>query len=125
MTNRVVAADVTAILDNTALTDVEVEVYITSANALVNQALSGAGLSETILKEIERYVAAHLISVTRERVAEREGAGGAFINYTGKYGGGLESTGYGQTAIAMDTTGQLAALSGKAVEMFAITGYDR
>jgi len=120
---RVTVDEVKVILDNTELTDPQVQSFIDGANALINEAFSSTTLGAAILKEIERYTSAHLISVTRERMALKEGAGGAFITYTGTYGAGFDSTGYGQTAIAFDTTGTLAALGGKGVKTFAVPGY--
>ena len=122
MANRVTAAEVLAIMDNVVLSDALVGGYITGAHTLVNEAL-GTGTTD-ILKEIERWLSAHLIAVTRERQAKKEGAGGASIEYTGDYGSGLSSTSYGQMVMAMDTTGAMAALSGKTASTYAITSFD-
>lgn len=110
---RTNATDVQDIMGIT-LSSTYVDKYIKSANALVNQALASASLEEDTLTEIEMWIAAHMISVTRERQAKKEGAGGAEIEYTGEYGLGLNSTSFGQMAIALDSTGTLADLaSGK------------
>ena len=98
----------------TDLEDPVVEGYITAASTLVDEVLAGASLSETLLTEIERWLTAHLIASTRERIAKSEEAGGAKIVYAGEWGQGLYSTSFGQTAIAMDTSGELAAMSGGA-----------
>ena len=126
MANRVVAADVSAILDDTALTDPQIEIYITGAEAFVDNALGSSGLSVAVMKEIERYLTAHFITVTKERTAKKEEAGGAKIEYTGSWGGGLRATHFGQTAIDFDTTGTLDALSDgiKAASTRAVSGYD-
>jgi len=108
---RVEAADVRAILDDTALTGNQITVYITSANVFVTDALTGKGLSDDVLKEIERWMTAHMITVTRERMAKEEGAGGAYIKYAGEWGAGLASSSYGQMAINLDTSNTLLALS--------------
>jgi hypothetical protein len=110
------------ILDNSALSDTIVDAYIVGANALVNDIL-GTGTS-TLLTEIEKWLTAHMISCTRERMAKREAAGGASIEYTGVYGENLSSTSYGQMVMTLDTTGAMAALGGKSVEIYAITSFD-
>ena len=123
MAARVSIDDVKAILDNSKLTDPTITAFITSANIFVNSNLGSAGLGEDLLFEIERWLAAHMISVTRERTAKKEGAGGASIEYTGEWGKGLSGSSYGQTAIALDSSGTLTALSeGKLPAItFAIT----
>lgn len=103
--------DVKAILDDTALTDPQITEYISSANVFVTASLSGKGLTDALLAEIERWVTAHFITITRERMAKEAEAGGARIEYIGKYGEGLASTPYGQTAISLDTSNTLQAIS--------------
>jgi len=123
MTARVVAADVKAILDNTELKESVINVFITSANTIVNTVL-GTGVTDN-MKEIERWLTAHLISLTRERQAIREEAGGTRIDYTGKFGEGLKATTYGQTVMLLDTTGKLASYDGRhSVSIFAIPNFD-
>ena len=114
------------ILDDTELSDSILTSYINGANTFVTGVLSGEGLSTALLTEIERWIAAHMIASTRERMAEKEGAGGAEIKYTGKWGEGLRSTSYGQMAIGLDTSGTLEAMSdGKLpARMVAITSFD-
>ena len=122
MANRVTEAEVKAILDNTTLTDPQVLAFIGSANVLINTAF-GTGTTD-ILKELERWVAAHMIAITRERQAKKEEAGGAKIEYTGDYGAGLKSTSYGQMAISLDSSGILASLSGRAIRIYAVTSFE-
>jgi len=121
MANRVTEAEVKAILDNTTMTDPQILAYIVGANALVNSVF-GTG-TDAILKEIEKWISAHMIAITRERQAKKEGAGGATIEYTGEYTEGLRSTSYGQMAIALDKSGILASLSGKTVKIYAVTSF--
>lgn len=117
MTVRVSATDVKAIIE-TELVDNIIDVYILSANTLVNTAL-GSGTSD-ILKEIERWLTSHLIAISKERQASKEGAGGANIEYAGSYGEGLKSTSFGQMVLTLDTTGKMASLNGMAARSFAI-----
>jgi hypothetical protein len=107
---RTNATDVRAIMDDTTLTDTIIDKYINSANLFVTNAL-GTTLDEDTLESIEQWVSAHLIQFTRERQSKKEGAGGAFIEYTGVFGEGLKGTSYGQMAIALDTTGVLDNLA--------------
>ncbi len=108
---RTNVTDVKAILDDTTLTDAQVEAYIESANVFVTDVLSGAGLSTDALKDIERWITAHMIASTRERQIKKAGAGGAEVEYTGYWSVGLLGTTYGQTAVLFDTSGTLQALA--------------
>ncbi len=121
---RVTVAEVKAILDNTELSDSVIGSYITSANVMVTQALGGSSLGADVLKEIERWMVAHMIASSRERMAKSEEAGGARITYTGQFYTGLNSTPYGQMVLVLDTTGTMAALGGKAVKLQAIKEFD-
>lgn len=123
MALRTTAEDVKIIID-TSLEDTDITGYITAANNLINTALSGTTLGSDILAEIERWLTAHMIASTRERMAKKEGAGGAEIEYTGVYGVGLNSTTYGQMAMQLDTTGELSALGGKRAYLKAIKSFD-
>lgn len=112
---RTTIEDVKDIID-TELDDSRIERHMTTANVLVDSNLAGR-LSEEELTEIETWLAAHYIALTSERVAKKEGAGGASIEYAGEFGAGLSATQYGQVAIALDASGTLASLGGKQVSM--------
>jgi hypothetical protein len=120
MANRVTATEVKAIMDEVTLADAVIDSYISGANTIVTDNLGSTTLSVAMLKEIERWLAAHLVAITRERTAKKEGAGGASIEYTGEWGSGFDSTSYGQTAIALDSTGTLAGLTGKSASIYAV-----
>ena len=118
---RTTAAEVLEII-KTKLTEAEVTPYVTSANILVTQVL---GSSDTdLLAEIERWVAAHMIAVTKTRQATDEKAGTASVKYSGQYGANLSSTTYGQMALTLDVSGRLAALGGRAMEIYAVPSFD-
>lgn len=121
MAVRVTATDVKQILDDSTLEDAIVNTYITGANALVNAAL-GTGTTD-LLKEIERWMAAHMIAVTRERLAYKEAAGSAMITYVGEFKGGLDSSPYGQMVKTLDTTGAMAALDKKPASVYAVKSF--
>lgn len=119
---RTTVAKVKEILD-TALTDPQVDNYIDIANTMVTNNVT-CGLSATVLAEIERWLAAHLISITQERLGIKEKVGDAEITYTGVFGEGLKSTSYGQTVLMLDTCGGLANLGKKSISIKAITSFE-
>ncbi len=107
---RTTAAEVKEIMD-TDLSEAQIDPYVDSAHVFVEAALSGKNLSEFTLKEIERWMTAHMIALTRERTAQSEEAGGAKIVYAGEWGKDLDATSYGQMAKMLDTTGTLTAMN--------------
>ena len=110
---RVTVEEVKAII-STKLGEQVIEQYINSAGVIMDM-LKGHSLPAPLMKEIERWITAHLIASSRERQAREEGAGGAYVRYAGMSYSGLRSTTYGQHAIALDTSGVLATMAGKTV----------
>lgn len=102
MATRCAPADVRAIMPETALTDPDIQIYINSANVYINAVTAGGEYTEETLFEMERWMSAHMIAMTQERVAKEEGAGGAYIKYAGDWGEGLMQTPYGQTVLNLD-----------------------
>ena len=103
---RVNDAEVRAIIDvDTTITDLAP--FITIANLLVEDKLASSGTSEAMLKEIERWLAAHFVAI-RDPRAKSESIGGISVSYFGQAGEGLKSTLYGQQALALDLSGALA-----------------
>ena len=123
MASRVTAEEVKAILNDTELTDDIIDTYISSANVFVNQVLVSTSLSSDVLKEIERWLTAHMIVISRERLTKEEGAGGAKVVYMGEVGKGLEATPYGQMVLELDTTGKMASLASKPAWIKAIRSF--
>jgi hypothetical protein len=115
MATRVNDADVKEILD----TSISTTVFIKAANLIVNEHLSGQGLSNDQLKEIERWLSAHLACVRDPRVAE-EAFGDARAKYQGITGLGLDATMYGQQVRLLDSTGRLSRVGKQAVYIKAI-----
>jgi len=105
---RVTEAEVQEIIE----TSVTVTPFISAANLTVTQHLSGKGLSSDLLKEIERWLAAHFAAMADPRVSQESVAGAAWT-YEGQTGLGLDSTRYGQQAKLLDPTGTLAKLGAK------------
>lgn len=102
---------VTNILDETTLDEDVIEAYINSANVFVTAYLGTKGLSDDLLANIEMWLAAHMIVVTRERAIKEAGAGGAYVKYAGEWGEGLLGSTYGQMAVNLDTSGTLINLA--------------
>lgn len=115
MTNRVTHEEVNEIINN-SLEDLTP--FITAANLLVDDLLSEAGHSAALLKEIERWTAAHFVS-TRIPQAKAEKIGDASITYERgeSTGVGLMSSSYGKQAALLDTSGILAQTGKKAASM--------
>lgn len=109
---RVTSAEVLEIMAETELTETQISPYITSASVLVDNVLGAASLPDAVKKEVERWLAAHMVASTKERVSKKEGAGGAYVEYAGDLGAGLSSTPYGQMAVSLDSSGLLAAYTG-------------
>lgn len=107
MATRTTAQDVLDILtSDTTLTLTSILPYIDSANVFVTSVLDGK-LDVSILTEIEKWVSAHMASVSRERLIKEAGAGGAYVKYAGEWGEELYSTQYGQMALMLDTSNTL------------------
>jgi hypothetical protein len=119
---RTTAAEVIEIMD-TDLSVAQVGPYVTAANIMVTAALGTSGLGSDVLKEIERWVAAHMIASSKERQAIDEKAGPASIKYAGQYGANLASTSYGQMAMTLDTTNTLASLGGRQASIRAVESF--
>jgi len=104
---RVTDAEVFAIID-TSLTDIDV--FINTANMMVTSWLETARLTDETLKEIERYLSAHVLSVQDQRV-KSVGVDVLSESYQGQWGMGLNGTSYGQMAILLDTSGTLGKIA--------------
>ena len=111
------------ILDST-LDDANITAYITAAGLYLDTIFTGQDISEDLRNEIERWVTAHLISVSKERQWEEVDAGTASEKFTGKYEMGLSMTSYGQTAILLDTTGELQRSQKKKAQTTAVKSFD-
>lgn len=124
MATRVTPDEVKEILDDSDMTDPKLQAFIDGANIFLTSAMSEAGvtLGATLLKEIERWLSAHFVVSAIERMAQKEAAGTAKIEYVGKTGARLDSTTYGQTALLMDVSGALESAGGKAVMIYAVPG---
>lgn len=107
---RVSAVEVQEII-NTELTTGRIETFISGAATFIENALAGKSLSEDHLKELQRWMSAHLIATTSERQLQKASAGPASATYFGVPGKGLEGSTYGQAVLNMDFTGTLAEMN--------------
>jgi len=127
MAARVTAAEVKEILDNSALTDPIIEAFIAGATLLVDNVLStDTTLSDALKKEIERWLTAHMITITPvgDRIVTEAGAGGASVKFAGSYGESLHASSYGQMVLTLDSTGKFATLNAKWARIIAIQSFD-
>ena len=120
MAIRTLAANVVAILvdhyDTPNATDLTA--FIATANSLtdaVSTADTGGILSSGDLELIERWLAAHFYGHA-DQMTQSEGGGGANASFQGQTAMFFESTQYGQTALVLDRTGELARLQKQAEE---------
>jgi len=103
---RVKPEEVRAIIETEML---DLSPFIKAANLQCTKHLSD--VEAGLLKEIERWLAAHYIAV---KEAQETSDQQTLIMLRNRYG--LSSTFYGQQALALDPTGKLAALGRRAVE---------
>jgi len=122
---RVVAIEVKQIMDGCTLDDQVVDAYIVAANELVDKVFENdTDIGDTLLKEIEKWLTAHLIASSQQRTAAMEAVGDARIAYTGEWGKRLESTPYGQVALTLDITGKLARAGKTAASIRAVESFE-
>lgn len=85
------------------------ETFITTANTLVDEVLAGEH-SETLLKQIELYLAAHFYHITDPNYASQK-IDESEHKYRSKIGFGLHLTHYGQQAMMLDISGKLTEIN--------------
>lgn len=120
MANRTTVAEVKAIIE-TSLETEDIASYISDANTVVTDVLSDTDLSAALLAKIEKWFTAHLISMSRERMARKEEVDGVRVEYMARYGLYLDATTYGQTVKTMDSSGRMSGLGGKEAGLWSIS----
>lgn len=85
----------------------DIDAFILAANLMVTALCTDSSLLATQLKEIERWLSAHLVAI-REPMALSRKAGPFAESYMSKVALGLDVTHWGQQAMLMDTSGALA-----------------
>ena len=124
MANRTTAPKVKEILE-TELPDENIEAYISIATSMVDDVAAVGGVSDTRLSEMERWLTAHLITVTKERrPVEEEIGNDTAVKFASIFGPGLQATEYGQMTSQLDPTGTLAAYGKKKIDITAITSFE-
>lgn len=119
MANRVEPNEVRDII-TTSRTDLQP--FIMAANLLITDILGSSDLSTAQLKEIERWLAAHFVSISdggSGEVIEKE-VGETRIKYAVVMGKNLGNTRYGQQALFLDTTGLLSKVGKSRARFCAI-----
>jgi len=109
MANRVNRAEVEEIIEiDPAITSIDA--FITAANIIINQECTDPSLGTAQLKEIERWLSAHMVAI-RDMRKDTEKADVVMDKNQYKLGLNLQVTMYGQQAMMLDTSGALTALS--------------
>lgn len=122
---RVTASEVKAIMDGCATADATVEIMIGAASELLDVVFAGDSvLSTSQLKEIERWLTAHMLSITMHRQTKEEKVGDASASFTGKWGEKLLSTSYGQMVLILDITGKLSKAGKQAASIYAVKSFE-
>jgi hypothetical protein len=117
-------ADAVKEIIDTDLTDARINAFLNMAYYLSrpisnNLGECGGGSAEC---EIIKLLAAHFITILERQVKSESIAGEWSVTYLGKEGMGLEASLYGQQAVAMDCSGELAKASLKNAS-FSVTSY--
>jgi len=101
-----------------------IDVFIVQANMLVDEVLSLSGLGESVLKEIERNIAAHYAQQVMQPATQSFSAGGRTVSREVNFARNdlsLASTRHGQRALDLDSTGLLAKSASSAKRRASIT----
>lgn len=112
MAQRTTQSAVEAILGDNYDASTDLSPFISTAVAITDKlvALDTENYLTTSLKErIEAYLAAHYYQHHDQNVTAKT-VGKSSDKYSGEYGMGFKSTRYGQTALELDLTGQLATI---------------
>lgn len=104
---RVSDVDIIKVVDVDS--DIDLDPFILVANELVTELCTDSDYTDTRLKAIEQWLAAHCY-LMRDQLVKSEKAGPVAVTYTGQFGLGLKQTKHGQMAMLLDTAGNLAAL---------------
>lgn len=123
MAVRVTKAEVKLIIDTDVSDDV-LDALILPANLIVTDQLTDSGHSVALLKEIEKWLTAHLIKMSWERATIREEIGGDTKEQYSKLGLNLDASTYGQTVKMLDTSGILFRLGQIKSTINAVTSFE-
>lgn len=108
---RVTSEQVQEIVDVDA--SISLTPFITVANSLVTELCTNSGYADERLALIELWLSAHFY-LLRDQVPSSEKAGSVSVNYQYKIDLLFNQTKHGQTALLLDTAGNLALLQKQA-----------
>jgi hypothetical protein len=115
MSDPLVTSEEVKEIISTPLTDLTA--FISAAHTIVEDRLLDQGLTDTALKEIERWLAAHFVSFRSPAEKRSQKIGSAqevyLVANLSSTGGMLKTSLYGMQAMALDTSGTLAQLGKK------------
>ena len=103
------------------VSDTVIESLITAADSYMDTVLSSGDLTDTVYDEVQRWLVAHMLSMSVSRQGKNEQLGEAKIEYTGKYGELLRMTSYGQMVLQLDYSGKLGSSHKQGITTIAIT----
>lgn len=92
-----------------------IDPFILAAHLMVDELIvapEDCNLSDCVLREIERWLAAHLLTTVDPKTVS-EKYGDAEDKFQGKWTEGLASTSYGQQAMILDACGKLGTQNAK------------
>lgn len=117
---RVTEPEVSDVIE-TDLGTTQIEAFITSASVWVDDRLATSGQSASVLKEIEKYLACHFITLRDPRLMSAQAG-----DVVDKYQRDQNMTEYLKTAMALDGTGAVrdAFAAKQSVRWRVGTGYD-
>lgn len=125
MAIRVTNAEVLEIMDNCTVSTTIIDNMIKAASAVVDKVFANdSTMDDTLLKEVERWLTAHMIACTLSRTTAKERLGDAEVSYTGEWGKMLESTPYGQMVKTLDVTGKMSNIGKRGASMYVIPQFD-
>lgn len=112
MSQRTTVTKVQNILGNHYDSSTDLQVFVDTAVAVTDKLSSldtGNYLTSALKKQIETYLAAHYY-LHHDQQISAQSVGKSKDDYAGKYGMGLKSTRYGQSALDLDVSGKLATM---------------
>ncbi len=92
----------------------DISPFLDTAVALADSVI-GTALADTMMEQVQKYLAAHFIGVTDPRLQSAQ-VKSLLESYQTKLSLGLGVTHFGQVAMALDTSGKLAAWNQRVVE---------
>lgn len=116
--------DVQDLLLDSSLSDGYVTSILTTVDRILVKTYEHytGSISSSLLGEIQKYYAAHIITATYKRFAVAEQIGEARVEWAGKFGIGFQSTPFGQILLALDPSGLIAKTGIKSADFWAIKG---